>query len=134
MLNGTEVSDVLYGLNGDDVLYDGSSADILFGGNGADTFVFENGAVFAAEDRIEDFSISENDVLDISDILVGYDVGINNIADFARFVDSGADSYLEIDANGSKGGANFESIALIIGGAGLDTATLQASGNLDAVI
>ncbi len=133
-MNGTDVSDVLYGLNGDDVLYGGGGADILFGGNGADTFVFEADAVFAAEDRIEDFSVGENDVLDISNILTGYNFGTDNIADFARFVDSGADSYLEIDANGASGGANFESVALIVGGAGLDTTTLEASGNLDAVV
>ena len=134
VLNGTDVSDVLYGLNGDDMLYGGGGADILFGGNGADTFIFEDGAVFAAEDRIEDFSVGENDVLDISDILIGYDFGTDNISDFARFVDSGADSYLEIDADGAVGGASFESVALIIGGTGLDTATLEASGNLDAVV
>ena len=134
VLNGTDVSDVLYGLDGDDMLYGGGGADILFGGNGADRFVFEAGAVFAAEDRIEDFSISENDVLDISNILIGYNFGTDNIADFARFVDSGADSYLEIDANGASGGANFESVAIIVGGAGLDTAILEASGNLDSVV
>ena len=134
VLNGTEVSDVLYGLNGDDMLYGGDGADILFGGNGADTFVFEAGAVFAAEDRIEDFSVGENDVLDISDILTGYNFSTDNIEDFARFVDSGADSYLEIDANGASGGANFKSVALIVGGAGLDTAILEASGNLDFVV
>ncbi len=134
VLNGTDVSDVLYGLNGDDMLYGGGGSDILFGGNGADTFVFEAGAVFAAEDRIEDFSVGENDVLDISDILTGYNFSTDNIEDFARFVDSGADSYLEIDANGASGGANFESVALIVGGAGLDTAILESSANLDAVV
>ncbi len=134
IVNGSSSSDIIHGLNGDDVLYGGGGADILFGGNGADTFVFEDGEVFAAEDRIEDFSVGENDILDISDILTSYDFGTDNISDFARFVDSGADSYLEIDADGAVGGASFESVALIIGGAGLDTATLEASGNLDAVV
>ncbi len=134
IVDGTDNSDMLYGLNGNDVLYGGAGADTLFGGNGADTFVFENGAVFAAEDRIEDFSVGENDVLDISDILIGYDFGTDNISDFAQFVDSGADSYLEIDTNGAVGGANFESVAIIVGGAGLDTAILEASGNLNSVV
>ncbi len=134
VLTGSEGSDTMYGLNGDDILYGGGGADILFGGNGSDTFVFEEGALFATEDRIEDFSIGENDILDISNILSGFNPGISNIADFARFIDSGADAYLEIDTNGTFGGVNFESVALVVGGAGLDAVTLEGSGNLDAVI
>lgn len=133
-VNGTDGSDILYGLDGDDMLFGGDGADTLFGGAGADTFVFQDGAVSTAEDRIEDFSVGDNDVLDISDILSGFDAGADDIADFARFVDTGADAFLEVDVDGAANGQNFESIALIIGGAGLDAATLYGSGNIDAVI
>ena len=134
IVTGSDAANTIYGLNGDDTLTGGAGGDILYGGNGADTFVFEGANAFSSQDRIEDFSVGENDVLDISDILTGYDFGVDNIADFARFIDSGADSFLEIDANGAVGGVDFTSVALIINGAGLDATTLEASSNLDTIV
>ncbi len=133
-LYGGTGNDTLYGLEGADILHGGAGADILFGGANSDRFVFEGATTFDGVDRIEDFNVGEEDVLDISDVLVGYDPLTDSISDFARFVDNGADTVLEVDIDGTVGGVNFQAVALIVGGAGLDSTTLEASGQLDAII
>jgi len=133
-LFGGAGDDMLFGLKGNDTLYGQAGADSLTGGAGADRFVFEDATVFDAVDTIEDFSQAEGDVIDVSDILVGYTFGVSDINDFVRFVDSGADTVLEIDANGTVGGVSFQGAANIIGGAGLDETTLETLVQLDGVI
>ena len=133
-LYGGAGSDILYGLYGDDVLVGGAGADRLYGGEGGDRFVFEGATAFNGVDRIMDFDATEGDVIDISNVLVGYDRGVSDINDFVRFVIDGADTIMEIDANGAVGGANFDAAARIIGGAGLDALTLETSAQLDGVV
>ena len=133
-LYGGAGNDILYGLHGDDILVGGAGADRLYGGSGADVFVFEGSTVFNGLDRIMDFDVTKGDIIDISDVLTGYDYGISDIDDFVRFVVDGANSIMEIDVNGAVGGANFQAAAQIIGGAGLDAATLEGLGQLDGVV
>lgn len=132
-LYGGAGDDTLYGLYGDDVLYGQAGADSLFGGEGADRFVFEVTTAFDAVDRIEDFDRTESDIIDISDLLTGYTRGISDIDDFVTFTDVGGDTMMAIDANGTVGGANFNDVALIIGGAGLTPTNLENLGVLDGV-
>lgn len=82
--------------------------------------------------EIDDFSVAENDVIDISQLLIGYDPMTDILNDFARFTDSGADVIVEVDTDG--GGDSFVDLVTLIGHAGLDAATLEASGHLDMVI
>jgi Ca2+-binding RTX toxin-like protein len=133
-LIGGDGDDILYGLEGADTLFGGDGFDTLLGGENADRFVFESVSVFNDIDRIEDFDASEGDVIDISDVLIGYTRGSNNINDFVRFIDSGADTTMEIDADGAVGGANFQAAALIVGGAGLTPLDLETAGQLDGVV
>ncbi len=133
-LYGGAESDFLYGLYGDDVLVGGAGADRLYGGEGGDRFVFEDSTTFNGVDIIMDFDATQGDVIDISDVLSGYDRGVSNINDFVRFVIDGANTIMEIDTDGAVGGANFEAAAQIIGGAGLDVLALETSGQLDGVI
>ncbi|WP_415881741.1 Calx-beta domain-containing protein [Neptuniibacter sp. QD34_54] len=66
-------NDILTAGEGDDVLIGGAGNDILTGGAGEDLFVWSKsdlgtGATPAA-DEINDFNTSENDVIDLSDVL-----------------------------------------------------------------
>lgn len=133
-LYGGAGDDTLYGLNGADVLFGGSGADVLYGGGNSDRFVFESVSAFNGIDSVEDFDTLEQDVLDISDLLTGYTKGVDDINDFARFVDVGGDAILQVDTDGLVAGANFQTVATVVGGAGLDVLTLENSGHLDTVV
>lgn len=132
VLYGGAGDDTLYGLYGDDILHGGAGADNLYGGAGGDRFTFDSASAFDAIDTIQDFTIAEGDVIDISDVLDGFTTS-SSISDFARFVDSGADTVLEIDLDGTANGVNFEAVATIIGGAGLNVSTLYGDGFVDAI-
>ena len=75
ILRGARNNDILVGGAGDDILYGGFGNDTLLGGAGADTFVFEQGdqteTSIPTVDTILNFSLSEGDVLDLSDMLIG---------------------------------------------------------------
>ncbi|MFM4831007.1 type I secretion C-terminal target domain-containing protein [Aeromonas rivipollensis] len=80
-LYGGSGNDTLYGESGNDTLYGGSGNDTLFGGigddilkgdEGSDTFIWLKGDTEAGKvtkDYIADFSKSEGDKLDLSDLL-----------------------------------------------------------------
>jgi len=131
ILNGGNGSDYLYGNEGDDVLYGGAGIDMLYGDAGADTFVFESASAFTSSDNIQDFNLAEGDKLDISDLLVGYDPLVDAITDFVQITEAGANSYLNVDADG--GANNFVQVAYIFNETGLtDEDALETSGNLIA--
>ena len=81
VLSGGSGNDTLYGGTGNDVLSGGLGNDILIGGvgddilkgdAGADTFTWQKGDTVAgsvAKDYVVDFSKSEGDKLDLSDLL-----------------------------------------------------------------
>ena len=79
-----EVLDRLVGRDGDDVLIAGNGHDILHGGLGADTFDIDDMTHF---NTIQDFDLSEGDVLDISDLLQSYDPDNDMISDFTASCD-----------------------------------------------
>ncbi len=80
-LYGGAGSDILYGGAGDDLLLGGADADTLFGGAGVDTFGFTN--LSNGLDLITDFTRGgvEGDVLNISDIISGLNLGGGDIDD-----------------------------------------------------
>lgn len=130
LYGGTEI-DYLYGEAGDDILNGGASIDFLTGGAGADSFVFTAAEAFTGVDRIEDFSIAEGDMLDISDILIGFDPLNDAIADFVQVTDNGTDSFIHVDADGI--GGNYSTIATALGTTGLsDVQALLDNGNIIA--
>jgi len=96
-LIGDAGNDTLHGETGNDLIYGGSGTDILYGESGSDTFVFEAASAFSNIDTIKDFSLGEGDIIDISDILTGYDPLTDAITDFVEFTTSGSNSILKVD-------------------------------------
>jgi Ca2+-binding RTX toxin-like protein len=110
----------------------GDGQDQLFGGLGSDTFIFEALTAFNDVDQIHDFSLSEGDALDISDLISSYDPVTDSISDFVQVTDNGTNSYLAVDSDG--GADNFIQIATIQGVSGLtDENSLEISGSLITV-
>jgi hypothetical protein len=126
-LDGGAGNDILYGEGGDDILIIGDGADQAHGGEGADIFALT--MVDASVDTIHDFDASEGDVINITDVLESYDPLSDDIADFVRLVQIGADSQLQINADGQ---GSFVAAALIIGGTDADIATMISNGSLVA--
>jgi Ca2+-binding RTX toxin-like protein len=126
-LFGQAGNDTLYGDDGADTLTVGDGIDTLYGGNNADIFVFASANTNS--DTIGDFSLSQGDKIDLSDILQGYDPLTQAITDFVQITTSGANSLLKVDVDG--GANSFVQIATITGVTGLtDEAALVTSGHL----
>lgn len=131
ILYGDNGLDILQGESGDDTLYGGAGSDSLIGGSGADIFALEYAYISDIE-SIVDFSLSDNDAIDISDLLFSYDPLNDIITDFVQITDNGTDSILAIDLNG--GADSFSSVATLTNVTGLtDEAALEASGYLITV-
>lgn len=113
---GNEHDDTLHGGAGNDILDGGSGNDMLYGDNGADTVIFkllenfENDAVGGnGLDIWSDFSISQQDKIDISDLLIG-NVGAQNLSTFIQLGKNGTTIALSIDRDGSDTTYDTQSI------------------------
>ncbi|MBL4588683.1 MAG: type I secretion C-terminal target domain-containing protein, partial [Alphaproteobacteria bacterium] len=126
-LNGLDGSDILEGRNGTDTLNGGDGADVLYGGGGSDTFVFDN---LVGVDSVVDFNAGGGDSLDISALLTGFNVGVDDIDDFVQFQDVGGSTIMRIDGNGTVGGASFTEIAVLEGNTGEIVQTLYDNGDI----
>ena len=130
-LIGDAGNDTLHGGTDNDLIYGGSGTDILYGESGSDTFVFEAASAFSNIDTIKDFSLGEGDIIDISDILTGYDPLTAAITDFVEFTTSGSNSILKVDRDGTDTAYGFNQIATLEGATGLtDEQSLVSNGNL----
>lgn len=129
IVHGGIGADSLYGDSGNDTLYGDDGLDNLWGGTGADSFLFLKGTAFKNIDVINDFTKTQADKINISDLLQGYDPATSAITGFVQITTSGTDSILKVDADG--GSNNFVQIATIKGVTGLtDEAGLVAGGYL----
>ncbi len=128
-LIGGAGDDILYGQDGNDILVVGQGMDDIYGGRGNDTVVFD--FLDAAVDTIHGFETGAgHDVLNITDILTGYDALSDLLSDFVQIQALNGDTHVRINADGDSGGA-FTAIAVM---AGVETtlAALIAAGNLVA--
>lgn len=130
LLFGDNGDDLLQGDAGNDYLYGGAGTDYLSGGAGLDRFDFRAADLGSGVDRILDFDASENDRIDLRDLLSGYNSATDDINNFVSLTDSAGNSVLSVDVNGLSGGANFQDVVQINGYNGLDVNTLIANGNL----
>lgn len=129
ILFGGDGNDTINGGSENDILYGGDGLDILTGSAGEDTFVFESASAFNDIDRITDFDSSENDAIDLSDILQAYDPLNDAISDFVQVTSDTTHSYLEVDSDG--GADNFVRIAQFDNDITIDdAATLELNGNI----
>ena len=131
MLYGGDGNDKIYGYWGNDTLIGGAGSDTLAGGPGTDTFVFNAADLGSGADRITDFSVTQGDKIDISNILSGhYNAATNALADFVRITTSGSNSVLSVDTSGAAGAHGWTAVATIVNVTGLDTDVLAHSGIL----
>ncbi len=108
----------------------GDGLDTLYGGAGIDTFIFEAASAFNDADVINNFVTGAGgDAIDISDLLTGFAGPITN---WVNFVDSGANTLVQVDSNGTTGGTAWTTIGQINDLTGLDEATLYSDGNIIA--
>lgn len=102
-LNGSAGEDVLYGYAGKDTLIGGADHDVLTGGTGADTFIWylaDKGSEGAAViDNITDFSLTQKDKLNLSDLLVSE--SSDNISNFIDITLNGSNTEIRISSTGN---------------------------------
>lgn len=138
VLQGVTGNDVLIGNAGNDVLIGGSGADTLTGGDGSDRFVYQSnfsdhpGSV----DTITDFNAAApgagGDILDLSDLLIGYSAGTE--ITFMDLREVGGNTILSVDRDGTGATYGFQDIAVLQGHAGLGLSTLVTQGNIDVTV
>ncbi len=126
-LFGGSGNDKMYGQTGDDTFIIGEGADEVYTGSGSDLIIYD--MIDAMVDNIRDFSAGAGDMLDLSEVLVGYDAVTDAINDFVSITQSGGNTIVSVDADG--GADNFVQIATLHGVTGLgDVETLETSGTL----
>ena len=105
-LEGTAGNDTIVGTAANDVIAGNGGNDYLIGLQGSDTFDFNNLPLGNdnGTDTIADFQTGAGgDVIDISDVLDGFESGISDLASFVRaetFNDADDRVVLQIDTNG----------------------------------
>ncbi|GJE59036.1 hypothetical protein MPOCJGCO_1122 [Methylobacterium trifolii] len=117
-LNGGEGNDRLNGGAGNDVVRGGVGNDALTGGTARDTFLFaavDLTPLSPATDTITDFTIgagANSDTLALSQLLTGLSPNATaaDLNNYLRFTVSGSSTILNIDQNGTAGGANINQI------------------------
>jgi len=124
-------SDLLFGGKGNDYLSGGRGSDVITGGAGSDTFLWSAEDLDGSIDIIKDFSLSDNDKLDLSGAVSYDDQKVIKFTDFGKIIENGADSAIQIDADGKSNGSDFSTIAILENVNGLtDITSLVNSGNL----
>ncbi|MEM7680138.1 MAG: type I secretion C-terminal target domain-containing protein, partial [Pseudomonadota bacterium] len=122
-------NDQLYGEAGDDILVVGEGSDIIDGGSGSDQIVYD--FLDAAQDTIVGFEVGAGgDVLNVTDILQGYDPVDGAIADFLQLSQNGENTDILVNADGA--GDDWVNIATFEGGISEGVEDLLANGNLVA--
>jgi hypothetical protein len=115
-LAGGDFNDTLSGLGGNDDLYGNRGNDTLTGGAGADTYHFAQSGADNV-DTITDYSYAGGDVIDLSHLLDGGTLIGANLPDYLRLVVSGGDETVQVDTDGTAGGATWSDVAILTGGA-----------------
>ena len=127
-LDGGAGDDMLYGGAGDDILIFGDGEDGLTGGSGADVFALTLIDEFI--DTLSDFDASEGDVINITDVLIGYDALTDAITDFVSFADNNGNTEVLINADGV--GDDHQVVFVVEGGVGATVDDMFNSGALIA--
>lgn len=122
-------NDFMYAGYGDDLIVMGEGRDKVYGGAGSDIFRYD--VRDSGIDGIRDFEAGKKgDVLDLSQIIEGFDAHSSVLSDFITLTDQGPHTLVSVDYDGAANGANFVRIAKLIDVSGLDAQTLVDDGNL----
>jgi Ca2+-binding RTX toxin-like protein len=106
-LNGGIGDDLLLGGVGTDRLETSAGADTMAGGAGSDTFALIDEPIDGV-DTLFDFDAGPGgDVLDISDLLEGFDPSTSNLADFVQVTVANGSTLISIDADGAANGSAY---------------------------
>jgi Ca2+-binding RTX toxin-like protein len=145
-VGGGKGDDVLVGGDGDDRMFGGDGKDTIDGGLGYDSLVGGAGddvfrfttldTVTFTFDGVVDFGLatttttatttsSGKDMLDISALLTGFVAGSES--QFVQIIDSGGNTFVQVDADGAMGGANFVDLCVLQGVTGKTLADLLPS-------
>jgi Ca2+-binding RTX toxin-like protein len=124
VLNGDAGNDSVFGSVGNDVIRGGAGNDTLSGGMGADRFVFDD---LDGVDVITDFG--SGDVLAVGNLLTGFSAGQEGA--FMRLVGDGANTTVQVDADGAANGGAFTSVAVLNGVTGTTLNALVNAGQVD---
>lgn len=126
-LDGGIGKDNLDGGGGKDLLIGGPGIDTLKGGSGSDTFDFN--FLTDAGDKLKGYKAGAGgDILDLSDVLVGYDSG-DLVGDFLALKVVDSNTILQVDVDG--GTDNFQDFLTFQNLTGLNLNTMLANGNFD---
>ncbi len=124
VLSGLAGNDSLSGAEGDDLLLGGAGLDRLFAAAGLDTLAGGTGSdVFVATeagldglDMITDFDAQRGgDVLDLGDLLSGFDAAVDNINDFLQASTADGSTTIQVDRDGQANGVAFVDMAVLQG-------------------
>ena len=117
---------------GANYLFSTKQFDKLVGTDGeVDIFSFEEpNSSTARVDKVARFSASDGDKIDVAQLLIGYDAGLDNPSDFVRLRHIHSGTRVEIDRNGSAGGRDYDYEFVLSGVYELDLSELIHSGTL----
>jgi len=120
---------ILTGTLGDDFIWGANGPENLTGLGGNDTFLYN--AANASDDTITDFtkagSGDEQDFLDFSDLLTGYDAGTDDLSQFLNVSQVSTDTLITVDKDGVGG---YSDMTLTLKDEITTLSDLQASGQL----
>lgn len=102
-----------------------SGTDDLYGSDGIDVFVIDE---LMSTDLIYNFNASSRDMLDISNIISGYDPLSDDLTDFIQLTESGGSTTISIDSNGT--GSSYIDVAVLEGITSVDLNLMVAGDNL----
>jgi hypothetical protein len=114
-------ADHLAGGMEDDVIIGGPGNDILRGNGGADLFVLAT--QHDGNDSIEDFSLAENDRIDLSRVLSG---SSSQISDYLQVISFGADTLININFTGAGASSGYKDMVLTLVGLHLNASETEA--------
>lgn len=121
-LNGTNGNDTIFGLagndtidggGGDDNIYGDIGSDTLTGGLGLDRFTFETATAFTGVDTVTDFSISDGDKINLTDILDSFDMLQDSIDDFVSLSVNSGNTTLSVDRDGTGSTYTMQAVVII---------------------
>ncbi len=128
ILSGGEGADKLSGEEGNDILAGGFSVDSLYGGLGADRFMFSLLEVASGMDNVKDFSMTQGDVVLLTDLLDG--MGGRSVYDVVGMIQTDTRTILTVDLDGASGPGDAQSVVSLSGLTGVDLKTLMDTGHL----